>query len=155
MQPRYYLAAALPRSRSASYSRVPSPEKTNMAKPSVLGLRSRLLLAIALMPLVGCSISVKQPANGSIVSLTATTPKVHVVVSGNASYNNLKVAIDNNDVTSQMASKSASEDDGDIPLQAGVHTLAASADVYCWYCTGRTSHSTATSTFQVGAHTHK
>ena len=120
-----------------------------MTTPCKLRLGSRLLLAMALLPLIGCSISVRQPSNGAFVAVNQTMPTVHVVITGNASYNNLKVTMDGSDVTGQMVSKSSSENDGDLALPRGAHTLTAQADVHCFYCSGQTTHSTATSTFTV------
>ena len=120
-----------------------------MSKTHALRACSIAVLMAASISLAGCSISIRQPANGADVALNNQVPSVHVVVTGNASYTNLRVMADGTDVSSQMASKSSSENDGDLQLARGQHTLTASADVQCWYCSGQTTHSSATTTFQV------
>ncbi|HEV7914025.1 MAG TPA: hypothetical protein VGP22_09675, partial [Albitalea sp.] len=105
-----------------------------------------LLAATALLG--GCAITIQQPTEGATVTLPA---KTKVVITGNASYNGLKVAIDGVDVSSQMVSMGPSRDEGDLTVAPGSHILTASADVYCWYCGGPT-HSTDSRKFTVISH---
>jgi hypothetical protein len=72
-----------------------------------------------------------------------------VVVTGNASYTGLKVLVDGADFSNRMVSKSSKRDEGDLGLAAGSHTLVASADIYCWYCSGQKHQSTATRSFSI------
>jgi hypothetical protein len=109
------------------------------------------LLVVVAVALGGCAITVQKPANNATITLPS---KTNVVVTGNASYTGLKVTVDGADVSSQMVSTGPSSDEGDLNLAAGSHTISASADVYCWYCTGAKTQSTDTNTFVVspGAH---
>jgi hypothetical protein len=106
------------------------------------------LTVVATSALAACSIAIQQP--GPAVNLPSATSTTKVVVTGNASYTGLKVMVDGNDVTSQMVSKSSSRDEGDLSLSPDMHTLVASADVPCWYCSGnQKTRSTATQVFTV------
>lgn len=105
-----------------------------------------LLLVLTAVTLGGCAIGVERPANNETIALPTATK---VVITGNASYTGLRVTVDGNDVTSQIRSTGPRRDEGDLVLAAGPHTLTASADVRCWYCSGGTTRSTATNTFTV------
>lgn len=108
------------------------------------GTRTPIVIGIvaAAVMLSGCSIAIKQPNDGAVIKLP--TP-VHVVVTANASMSNLRV----NDVTpngtinvtNQISYVSGEESSGNLNLLTGNHTISAEADVYCWYCTQQTSHS--------------
>jgi hypothetical protein len=103
-----------------------------------------LIAAVTLFP--ACAIQISQPPD----IVTTTTTKV--VVTANASYTGLRVSLDGNDVSNQMVYQGAgsNRDEGSFSrLLAGMHTVVASADVYCWYCTGRNTSSTRTKAFCV------
>ena len=104
-----------------------------------------LLLAIALLAETGCAITVQRPTNNALVPLPTTS----VVIGANASFTNLKVTIDGNDVSGQMTSTSPSSAAGAFGLSVGSHTLTASATVTCWYCPGGTTESRDTKSFVV------
>lgn len=110
-----------------------------------------LLLVMFAVGLGGCAIAIQQPANNATIALPS---KTKVVVTGNASYTGLKVAVDGVDFSSQMAPTGPSSHAGDLSLAAGPHTISASAEVSCWYCTGAKTQSTDTNTFVVSSGTH-
>ena len=105
-----------------------------------------LLLVMIAVGLGGCAIGIQQPANNATITLPS---KTKVVVTGNASYTGLKVTVDGIDFSSQMVSMGPSSDEGNLSLAAGTRTITASAEVYCWYCTGAKTQSTATNAFTV------
>ena len=107
------------------------------------------LAAAAITLLSACSsIKVSEPPD----LVTTTTTKV--VVTGNDRYTGLRVSLDGNDVSSQMVYQGAgsNRDEGTFSsLTAGMHTVVASADVPCWYCTGQKTRSTDTKAFCISA----
>lgn len=92
----------------------------------------------------GCAINLQQPAPGA-TAMEVTT----VVVTGNATYTDLKVDVDGRDFTAYIMANGSQRHDGALPVLAGSHRLTASADVYCWYCTGSITHSVDTRNFTV------
>jgi len=107
------------------------------------------LTVAAAAALAACSVSIQEPAQNAIVTLPSPASTTKVVVTGNATYTGLKVTVDGVDFSNQMVSKASDRDEGDLSLLAGIHTLGASAEVYCWYCTGSKTQSTDTHTFLV------
>lgn len=107
------------------------------------------LAAVAALALPACSIQIREPAADSVVSLPSTASKTKVVVTGSQSYTGLTVTVDGTDVSSQMIYQGSNRDEGQLSLAPGRHTLVASADVYCWYCTGQKNRSTDRKTFCV------
>ncbi len=110
-------------------------------------LQAFLLIVIAAV-LGGCAITLQQPAENATVTLPS---KTKVVVTGNASYSGLKVTIDGIDVSNQLASVGTNRDEGDVSVAVGTHLITATAEVYCWYCTGSKTLSTDTNNFTVVA----
>lgn len=110
-------------------------------------LQAFLLVVIA-VALSGCAatITIQKPAAGVTITLPS---KAKVVVTGNASYSGLKVTVDGVDVSNQMVSMGPDRDEGDLSLAAGNHTITASAEVPCWYCTGGKTQSSDNSSFVV------
>lgn len=116
------------------------------------------LTVAAATALVACSISIQEPAQNATVTLPSPTSTTKVIVTGNATYTGLKVTVDGVDFSNQMVSKASDRDEGNLSLQQttqavpgvpGTHTLVASAEVYCWYCTGSKTQSTDWHTFLV------
>ena len=107
------------------------------------------VVAVAVLALPSCSIQVQEPAANATITWPSKIFRTKVVVTGNASYTGLKVLVDGIDFSNRMVSKSSKRDEGDLSLGGGTHTLVASADVYCWYCSGQKHQSTATQTFTV------
>ena len=97
-----------------------------------------------LLLLTGCAISMPEPTEG-----TTAPPPVKVVVTGNASVSNFKLLANGIDVTGQMAYQGNNRYQGSLTLPPGTALLDASADVYCWYCSGSTTHSTVHRSFTV------
>lgn len=97
--------------------------------------------------LAGCAISVPTPVQNATVTGPTT-----VVVTGNASYSRLQVDVDGRNFTGNMVATGSQRHDGNLPVSAGSHRLTASADVYCWYCTGSTTRSVVTRDFTVAEH---
>jgi hypothetical protein len=108
-------------------------------------LRTAALLLVAWL-MAGCAITVKRPANNEVVLLPAPAD---VVVTSNASFTNLRVAIDGTDVSGQMTMTGTSQAGGQFTLPAGNHTVTASANVSCWFCTGGVSASSDSRSFVV------
>lgn len=108
--------------------------------PAWAGLCSLLCGAL----LAGCAITIREP-----VAATAVPTPVKVVVTGNASYSNFRLLANGIDVTQHMAATGNNAHEGSLALPAGVATLQASADVYCWYCTGSSTPSQQTLSFTV------
>lgn len=107
------------------------------------------LTVLACGVLSACVISIDEPTEGSTVTLPSAGATTKVTVTGNASYTGLKVTVDGVDSSSKMVSKSNKRDEGDLAFSPGAHTIVASANVYCWYCTNKTSSSTQTRSFTV------
>ena len=116
------------------------------------------LTVAAAAALAACSISIQEPAQNATVTLPSPTSTTKVIVTGNATYTGLKVTGDGVDFSNQMVSKASDRDEGNLSLQQttqalpgvpGTHTLVASAEVYCWYCTGSKTQSTDWHTFLV------
>jgi hypothetical protein len=119
-------------------------------------VRSRVLGALsaaaAATLLSACnSISIQKPAKDEVVVLPFGTTTTSVVVVGNSSYTGLRVTADGNDVSSQMVYQGAgsNRDVGNLTLARGLHTVEASADVPCWYCSGQKTRSTDRTAFCV------
>lgn len=107
------------------------------------------LLVVIVGALGGCAeITIQKPANNSVIALPS---KTKVVVTGSALYTGLEVTVDGVDVSGQMASTGSTSDEGDIALAAGPHTVTASANVRCSYCSGGENHSTDTKSFIVSS----
>lgn len=130
-------------------------EKTNLdtevgAMPLISALSRQplqaFLLVVVAVALGGCAITIQRPANNETIILPTPTK---VVVAGNASYTGLKVTADTVDFSSQMFPTGPSSHEGNISLGAGSHTIRASAEVFCWYCTGGKTQSTDTKAFVV------
>jgi putative hemolysin len=108
--------------------------------------REALLLVLVVFALAGCAITIQQPTNNATIALPSRTK---VVVTGNASYTGLKVAVDGVDFSNLMVSTGSGSYEGEFTLAAGPHTVSASAEVYCWYCAGGKTQSTDTKSFIV------
>jgi hypothetical protein len=116
---------------------------------------SRLLFlftaAAAASMLGACSgLKIQAPAADAVVTLPAQT---HVVVTTSGQgVSNVKVAVDGTDVTGQVPySPGSGNYVGDLTLAQGVHTVVASADAYCSYCTGQQYQATDSKTFCVAS----
>lgn len=96
--------------------------------------------------LAGCSISVPQPAENATVTGAAA-----VVVTANATYTGLTVDVDGRDHSASMVANGPQRHEGTFMVPVGSARMTVSADVYCWYCTGRTTHSVVTRNFTVVA----
>jgi hypothetical protein len=108
------------------------------------------LVVIVAFGLCACSMEIKEPKAGSVVTIPTPTAPTKVSVTANASFTLTKFTIDGADVTSQMAYNSSSGNyEGNLSLTRNTHTAVATADVYCWYCTGQTWQTTDTKTFCV------
>jgi len=107
------------------------------------------LLIAATISLTGCAITINEPANSAFIVIDSNHPKVHVAIMADADIATLQVTADGTNVTSQMVAKSSREQDADLTLEHGSHTITANAQLGCWYCLGRTTPSSATSTFSV------
>jgi hypothetical protein len=106
-----------------------------------------LLVAIAALGLSACGFQIQEPAAGSAVTPTAAST-IKVVLTANASFTLTKVTLDGADVTSQLIYKGS--DVYELPLALGkIHSIVATADVYCFYCTGQKWQMTDTKTFCV------
>jgi hypothetical protein len=119
-----------------------------------MGLRSLCTsspLAALAIALSSCSsFSITAPRDGGIVLAPATTP---ITVKASPSMTALRVAIDGNDVTGQINSISAGESIGQVALPPGMHTVTASADVACWYCSPQPWQATYQNKFCVATQT--
>lgn len=104
--------------------------------------RAAWYAALCALLLSACAITIREP----VASSAMPTP-VKVVVTGNASYSNFRLVANGIDVTSRMTALGADRHEGFLALMPGVTTLMASADVYCWYCTGTTAPSVQTLSF--------
>ncbi|WP_394788913.1 RCC1 domain-containing protein [Rhodoferax sp.] len=110
------------------------------------GVRRAVCTGLGLL-LAGCAISVPQPTQNATIAGPTT-----VVITGNASYSGLKVDVDGRDFTANMVASGSQRHDGSLPVPTGTHRLTASADVYCWYCSGSSTHSVVTRDFNVVEH---
>lgn len=123
---------------------------TDLSRPISAGLRragcAALMTLMTLMALLlaGCAITIREP-----VATSAVPTPVKVVVTGNATYSNFRLLADGIDVTNRMTAIGADRHEGSLALAPGLTTLQASADVYCWYCTGTTTASVQTLSFSV------
>ena len=106
------------------------------------------LLVVVAVTLGGCAITIQSPANNATIALPSTTS---VVVTGNASFTNLRVMVDGTDFSSMMVSTGSSRAQGDFILPAGTHTITATATVTCTYCPGGSTQSIDTKSFVVAA----
>lgn len=109
----------------------------------------RLTTAVGLIFLTGCSggIKIEQPAVDAVTLLPTVT---HVVVTESGRVTQFRLTVDGNDVTNQVTYGS-SRYAGDLNLPAGMHTIVATGDGYCAYCTGQTHKVTDSKTFCVTA----
>jgi len=112
--------------------------------------RANVLLsaAVAATLLSACAnVKIQAPTADAVLTLPAAT---HVVITSSRSISNVAVAVDGNDVSNQVAYAPGSGDYvGDLALGAGMHTIVASADAYCSYCTGQQYRASDTKTFCV------
>ena len=113
------------------------------SKSALQPLQACLLLLLVML-LDGCTISIERPANNASV-----TSPARAVVTGNASFTGLRVAVDGTDFSNLMVATGSSRAQGDISLPLGLHTITASATVSCWYCPGGTTQSSDTKSFVV------
>src|SRR5687767_6505079 len=125
-----------------------------LTTPRVAPLRClgavQLSLVLGTSLVAACSsISIQQPT--PTVNLASAAETTKVVIVGNATTTNLSVAVDSLDFSGQMNALPNNRFEGDLAIPAGQHTLVASADVYCSYCTGQSKRSTATHQFVVVA----
>jgi hypothetical protein len=92
-------------------------------------------------------VTITTPAADAVVPQPGTT---HVVVPDGSNLSNVSLTADGNDVTNQFAYSSASGNyEANLALAGGVHTIVASADARCFYCTGQKYRSSDTKTFCV------
>lgn len=101
------------------------------------------------------NIKIAAPVTDSVVMLPSNTAPttVDIAQGGSGTTNNLRVTADGNDVSNLFTYQGAGSNlyRGSLPLAANAwHTVAASADAYCGYCTGQQYQATATTTFCVG-----
>lgn len=103
--------------------------------------------------LLGCpSWTIKEPKENQSydgATVGATTVAVNVLIEFGFDVRNFKAMLDNADVSSSFnvnnTNHTAAAAFGSVPL--GAHTLTAEADQNCWYCSGRTTHSTGSVPF--------
>jgi hypothetical protein len=120
---------------------------TNSARVAVLAVAAALVVS-------GCAtIKITAPAADSVVMLPSNTAPTPVSLTSSSNIANLVVTADGNNVTNQVTYSSAT---GDYTGAFGLtpsqwHTVVASGDVYCSYCTGQQYHATATTNFCVAA----
>lgn len=107
-----------------------------------------LVAATAAFGLCACSFQIKEPSDGSVVTIPTPTSTTKVVLTG-SNYTLTKVTADGTDVTGQMVDKGSNTFEGDLNIAPGTHTIVANADVSCFYCIGGQSHVTDTKTFCV------
>lgn len=119
-------------------------DQADGSRSSLVGLHCAWWVALWSLLLTGCAITIREP-----VAASAVPTPVKVVVTGNATYSNFRLSANGIDVTSGMTALGADRHEGMLALAPGVATLQASADVYCWYCTGTTTISVQTLTFTV------
>ncbi len=120
--------------------------KPHRVIPPVLAwTRAACLIAVTSL-LAGCAVFVNKPDAGSV----ATTFPVMVNVTANASWSNLKVRLTDptnstTDITPQFTyGPGQNEANASLTnLTNGTYTIVASADVYCWYCSGGSSTNTS------------
>ncbi len=112
---------------------------------TLLALQTTLLTAICTI-LVGCVIKIKQPDNNAIVKLPA---KTRVVIAGNASFTDLKVKVNEKDVSNQVIPSAPDQAEGNLNLPQGIQTITASAKVSCWFCPGGSNQSNDIKSFVV------
>jgi len=110
-------------------------------------LKAFLLVMVA-TTLGGCAITIEQPANNATITLPSRT---RAVVTGNASFTNLRVMVNGTDFSNQMVSTGSKRAVGDFNLATGLQTITATATVPCWYCAGGTTLSSDTKSFVVVA----
>jgi hypothetical protein len=94
------------------------------------------------------------PSNPSLQHIPTATSTTKVGVTANADFTLQKVTVDDGtgpkDVTSQIGYKSSDTYEGDLQLAPGkTYTVVATAEIYCWYCTGQKWQSSAKKTFFV------
>ena len=108
-------------------------------RPPAAMLAAALLAACA-------SLTIQTPKNNDTVALPAATP---VVITTGTSMSGLAVNVDGTDFSSQMTMISSSQAQGSLQLAAGSHTLTASAQVACSYCSTNPTALSATASFVV------
>jgi hypothetical protein len=109
-----------------------------------------LKTAVASIVLTACSgVSISTPAADAVIALPSTA---HVEITSSRSISNVKLSVDGTDVSNQVSYSTPSGNYvADLTLAAGFHTIVASADAYCSYCTGQTYRASDTKKFCVGA----
>jgi hypothetical protein len=105
--------------------------------------------AVAALTLSACSIQIEAPAAAAVITVPSPTSTTKVTVTGNWNYTDLKVTVDGTDFTNQMHYTGGNNYDGNLSLAAGKHTVVASAQVNCLYCSGQKFLSTDPKTFCV------
>lgn len=109
-----------------------------------------LKTAVACALLTACSgVSISTPAADAVIALPSTA---HVEITSSRSISNVNLSVDGADVSNQVSYSPTSHNYvADLTLAAGFHTIVASADAYCSYCTGQTYRASDTKKFCVGA----
>jgi hypothetical protein len=111
-----------------------------------------VLAVVAALVVCGCaSVKITAPAADAVVMLPSNTAPTTVAVTSRSNISNLTVTADGTDVSNQVTySGAAGAYTGALSLAPGsMHSVVASGDVYCSYCTGQQYHSTDTTTFCV------
>ncbi len=105
-----------------------------------------LLLAISIA-VAGCvSMGISSPANNAVVLKPSPA---HVIADTSDPFTGLTVSVDGTYFTGLMTSTSSTRAAGFLPLALGSHTVTASANLSCWYCSGGTSPLSAATSFVV------
>ena len=97
----------------------------------------RLTTTVAVMFLCACSggLTIESPAADAVIVAPAAT---HVVVTESGrGVTHFRLTVDGNDVSNQVTYGSG-QYVADLTLAVGTHTVIASGDGYCSYCTGQT-----------------
>lgn len=120
--------------------------KPHRVIPVALAWTRSVFFIAATSLLAGCAVFVNKPDAGSV----ATMLPVMVNVSANANWSNLKVRLTDpanstTDITPQFTyGPGQNEANAALTnLANGAYTIVASADVYCWYCSGGSSVNTS------------
>jgi hypothetical protein len=121
--------------------------------PSSRGRRRLVALALVVPLLGACALSIQAPTSGQ----TLTTLPVAAKVGANSTITLHNVQRTINGVSTDVTADFHSVDQYSAQaiwttLANGTYTLTATADVYCWYCSG-TNVSTATGTFTLNVAT--
>lgn len=107
----------------------------------------RLFAALGVIVLNACSgaLRIETPAADAVTLLPSAT---HVVVTESGRVSQFRLTVDGNDVTNQFT-YSSNRWAGDLTLAGGMHTVVATGDQYCAYCTGQTNRLTDSRMFCV------